>query len=139
MLNHIEIMGRLVADPELRATASQISVTSFTVAVDRDRKDETGAYPTDFIDCVAWRTTAEHICKYFRKGSSIVIGGRLQIRNWEDREGAKRRTSEILVENVYFGESKRADSAQTYMPVANTPAIQTPDFTDIADDGELPF
>ena len=139
MLNHIDIMGRIVADPELRVTSSQTSVTTFTVAVDRDRKDETGAYPTDFIDCVAWRTTAEYICKYFRKGSSIAISGRLQIHNWEDKEGRSRRSAEIMVEDVHFGESKRADAAPTYMSTTNIPAEQLPNFTDISDNGEFPF
>lgn len=107
MLNHIDIMGRLTRDPELRRTGSGVAVTSFTVAVDRDYKPEGGDRETDFVDCVAWRHTAEFVSKYFSKGSVAVVSGRLQIRNWTDKDGNKRRSAEILAENVYFGDSKR--------------------------------
>ena len=106
MLNHIVVMGRLTRDPELRKTASGVSVTSFTVAVDRDFSQD-GQKVTDFLDVVAWRNTAEFAAKYFMKGRMAVISGRLQIRNWEDKEGNKRRTAEILAENLYFGDSKK--------------------------------
>ena len=113
MLNHIVLMGRLTRDPELRRTASGISVVSFTIAVDRDYgKTETGEKETDFIDIVAWRSTAEFVSKYFSKGRMVVISGRLQIRSWTDKDGNKRRSAEVVAENVYFGESKR-DSQQT--------------------------
>ena len=116
MLNHIVIMGRLTRDPELRRTSSGIAVASFTVAVDRDFGGRDGGErETDFIDCVAWRQTGEFVSKYFTKGSMIVVSGRLQIRNWNDKDGNKRRSAEIVAENVYFGESKRSnDSNSTY-------------------------
>jgi single-strand DNA-binding protein len=110
MLNHIVIMGRLTRDPELRYTQSQLPVASFTVAVDRDFSGRDGGEKqTDFIDCVAWRSTAEFVSKYFTKGSMTVVSGRLQIRDWTDRDGGKRRSAEIVADNVYFGESKRRD------------------------------
>ena len=116
MLNHIVIMGRLTRDPELRRTGTGIAVTSFSVAVDRDfGKNENGERETDFIDCVAWRQTGEFVSKYFTKGSMAVVSGRLQIRSWTDKDGNKRRTAEVVADNVYFGESKRnADSNASY-------------------------
>lgn len=109
MLNHITIMGRLTRDPELRRTSSDIAVASFTVAVDRDFGGRDGGEKeTDFIDCVAWRQTGEFVSKYFSKGSMIVVDGRLQIRSWSDRSGNKRRSSEVVADNVYFGESKQS-------------------------------
>ena len=116
MLNHITIMGRLTRDPELRRTGSGIAVASFTVAVDRDFGGRDGGErETDFIDCVAWRNTGEFVSKYFTKGSMIVVSGRLQIRNWNDKDGNKRRSAEVVADNVYFGESKRSsDSNASY-------------------------
>ena len=109
MLNHIVIMGRLTRDPELRRTGTGIAVASFSVAVDRDFGGRDGGErETDFIDCVAWRQTGEFVSKYFTKGSMIVVSGRLQIRNWTDKDGNKRRTAEVVADNVYFGESKRS-------------------------------
>ena len=109
MLNHITIMGRLTRDPELRRTGTGIAVASFTVAVDRDFGGRDGGEKeTDFIDCVAWRSTGEFVSKYFTKGSMIVVSGRLQIRGWTDKEGNKRRSAEVVADNVYFGESKRS-------------------------------
>ena len=124
MLNRITIMGRLVRDPELKYTASNIPVTSFTLAVDRDF----GEKKTDFIDCVAWKQTAEFVCNYFHKGSLAVASGRLQLRDWEDQNGNKRRNAEVVVDSIYFGESKRTDDSK-------------PTFTELSneDDGELPF
>ena len=111
MLNHITIMGRLVRDPELRHTQSNTPVASFTLAVDRDYGGKDGAErQTDFIDCVAWRGTGEFVSKYFSKGSMAVVSGRLQIRDWTDKEGNKRRSAEVVAESVYFGESKKRDS-----------------------------
>ena len=108
MLNHITIMGRLTRDPELRSTQSGVSVTSFTVAVDRDFGGRDGGErQTDFIDCVAWRSTGEFVSKYFHKGSMIVVSGRLQSRKWQDRDGNNRTSWEINADNVYFGESRR--------------------------------
>ena len=108
MLNVAIIMGRLTRDPELRRTNSGKPVASFTVAVDRDYAPEGQEKETDFIDCVAWNGTAEFVEKYFKKGSMIVVDGRLQLRNWTDKEGNKRKTAEILASNVYFGESKKS-------------------------------
>ena len=107
MLNHIVLMGRLTRDPELRYTQSQIPVASFRLAVDRDFGGRDGGErQTDFIDIVAWRSTAEFVSKYFTKGSMAVVSGRLQIRDWTDREGGKRRSAEVVADNVYFGESE---------------------------------
>ena len=108
MLNHITIMGRLVRDPELRRTGSGVAVTNFCVAVDRDyvAKDG-GERKTDFINCFAWRSTGEFIAKYFTKGRMIVVDGRLEMRDWTDKDGNKRTSAEINVDNAYFGDSKR--------------------------------
>ena len=116
MLNHIIVMGRLTRDPELRYTQSGTAVASFTVAVDRDFGSRDGGdKQTDFIDCVAWRQTGEFVSKYFAKGRMAVVSGRLQIRDWQDREGNKRRSAEIVADNVYFGDSKRdGDSGSSY-------------------------
>ena len=112
MLNHIVIMGRLARDPELRRTGSGIAVTSFTLAVDRDFAPKDGSErETDWIDCVAWRQTGEFVSKYFTKGRMAVVSGRLQIRNWTDKDGNKRRAAEVVADNVYFGDSKRDDHA----------------------------
>ena len=112
MLNHIVIMGRLARDPELRRTGSGIAVTSFTLAVDRDfAPKDGGERETDWIDCVAWRQTGEFVSKYFTKGRMAVVSGRLQIRTWTDKDGNKRRSAEVVADNVYFGDSKRDDHA----------------------------
>ena len=146
MLNCIVIMGRIVRDPELRRTGSGIAVTSFTVAVDRDFGGRDGGEKeTDFIDCVAWRQTGEFVSKYFTKGSMIVVSGRLQMRSWTDKDGNKRRTAEVVAENVYFGDSKRSgDAGNTSAPAYGSysaPAAQpVQDFTELDDvDGQLPF
>ena len=110
MLNHITIMGRLTRDPELRRTGSGIAVASFTVAVDRDFKTEGGEKEVDFIDCVAWRQTGEFVSKYFTKGRMAVVSGRLQIRNWTDKDGNKRKSAEVVADNVYFADSKKESS-----------------------------
>lgn len=106
-LNHIDIMGRLTRDPELRYTAQGTPVASFTLAVDRDYQTGGSERQTDFIDCLAWRGTADFVSKYFNKGSMAVITGRLQIRDWEDKNGNKRRSAEVVADSVYFGESKK--------------------------------
>lgn len=108
MLNTCTIMGRLTRDPELRRTGSGLAVTSFSVAVERDfPNQQTGQREVDFINCVAWRQTGEFVNKYFTKGSMIVVSGRLQMRNWTDKDGNKRVAAEIVADNVYFGESKK--------------------------------
>lgn len=107
MLNHISIMGRITKDIELRRTGSGVPVASFTLAVDRDFKEKNGEKITDFIDCVAWRNTAEFVEKYFGKGRMAVVSGSLQIRSWKDKDGNNRRTAEVVADNVYFGDSKK--------------------------------
>ena len=154
MLNHITIMGRLTRDPELRYTQSQTPVASFTVAVDRDFGGRDGGEKqTDFIDCVAWRQTAEFVSKYFTKGSMTVVSGRLQIRDWTDREGGKRRSAEVVVDNMYFGESRRRDGdssdnrsssySSSYSSAGSAGRSSAPAasaFSELDDgDGELPF
>ena len=160
MLNHIVIMGRLTRDPELRRTGTGIAVASFSVAVDRDFSGRDGGEKeTDFIDCVAWRQTGEFVSKYFTKGSMIVVSGRLQIRAWTDKDGNKRRTAEVVADNVYFGESKRsneggssyggnayggnsysAPAAPAYGGGYSAPAAPASDFAMLSDDdAQLPF
>lgn len=115
MLNKTIIMGRLVRDPELKQTQSGLPVTSFSLAVERDFKDKTsGEKVTDFFDVVAWRQTAEFVCKYFSKGRMMVVEGRLQSRKWEDRNGNKRVSIEIVADNCYFGDSKKSDDNSGY-------------------------
>ena len=115
MLNKIFIMGRLTRDPELRRTQTGTPVASFTLAVDRDFKDKsTGERSTDFIDVVAWRQTAEFVSRYFTKGRMAVVEGRLQIRDWTDKDGNKRRAAEVIADNVYFGDSKRDGDGGSY-------------------------
>ena len=127
MLNHIVVMGRLVRDPELRRTGSGIAVASFSVAVDRDfGKNENGERETDFIDCVAWRQTGEFVSKYFTKGRMAVVSGRLQIRNWTDKDGNKRRTAEIVADNVYFGDSKPSGEGGSYNSGSNYGGYSAP-------------
>lgn len=108
MLNRIILMGRLTRDPELRTTQAGVSVCSFSIAVDRDFKKD-GDKETDFIDIVAWRSTAEFASKYFRKGRMVVVDGRLQMRDWVDKEKNKRRSAEVIADNVYFADSKPKD------------------------------
>lgn len=139
MLNHITIMGRLTRDPELRRTGSGTAVASFTLAVDRDfGPKDGGEKETDFIDCVAWRQTGEFVSKYFTKGRMAVVSGRLQIRGWTDKDGNKRRTAEVVADNVYFGDSKKEGDNQGAQGYAQPAAAQN--FAVIDDDDEqLPF
>ena len=161
MLNRIIIMGRLTRDPELRRTQNGTAVTSFSLAVDRDFKNkETGETGVDFIDCVAWRSTTEFVNNYFTKGRMAVVEGKLQIRPWKDRDGNNRRSAEVIVDNIYFGDSKRDGASQganygapsygagSYGAAAGgnaggygTPSSAAPsEFAEIDDvDGELPF
>lgn len=129
MLNHCVIMGRLTRDPELRRTDSGTAVTSITLAVDRNGKDK----GTDFIDVVLWRQTAEFVCQYFAKGRMAVVDGRLQIRDWTDNSGNKRRTAEIVADSIYFGDSGKKTEATEYAP----PVIE--EVGDYEAEGELPF
>ena len=152
MLNRIILMGRLTRDPELRRTGSGTAVTSFSLAVDRDFKSQSGEKETDFIDIVAWRNTAEFVSKYFTKGRMAVVEGRLQIRDWTDKDGGKRRSAEVVADNVYFGDSKRDggdnsgyNSGYSPAPASRSAAPSSfsaggSDFAEIGeDDGELPF
>lgn len=137
MLNHITIMGRMTKDVELRRTASGTAVASFTLAVDRDF-GQNGQKETDFIDCVAWRGTGEFVERNFSKGKMIVVSGRLQIRKWEDKNGNKRSTAEVVADNVYFGDSKK-DSGDKYEAAVRGGELE-PDFAAInGDDSNLPF
>lgn len=142
MLNHITIMGRLTRNPELRRTGSGIAVTSFTVAVDRDYSGKDGGEKkVDFLDCVAWRQTGEFISKYFSKGRMIVVDGRLELRDWTDKDGNKRRSAEINVANAYFGDSKKdgIEGGQTAYNGYQSPAPAS-DFAVLEDDdAQLPF
>ncbi len=166
MLNRITLMGRLTRDPELRHTGNGTAVASFSLAVERDFRDKaTGQRVTDFIDVVAWRQTGEFVTKYLQKGRMAVVEGRLQMRDWQDRDGNKRRSAEVVADNVYFADSRRdseganngyAPAPSNYAPPASqsyggannyasqnnsygSPAPAS-DFTELSDDdGELPF
>ena len=133
MLNKVIIMGRLTRDPELRRTQSGTAVTSFTLAVDRDFKPQSGEKETDFIDVVAWRNTGEFAAKYLTKGRMAAVEGRIQVRDWQDKDGNRRKAVEVVADNVYFADSKRDSKPQ------ETPATNEPDFDEIEDDGDLPF
>ena len=150
MLNKIFIMGRLTRDPELRRTQTGTPVASFSLAVDRDFKDRnTGERTTDFIDCVAWRQTGEFVSRYFSKGRMAVAEGRLQLRDWVDRDGNKRRSAEVVVEQMYFGDSRSEGGQKSGQPVQKEAGYQAAysstgreadEFRELQDDdGELPF
>ena len=128
-------MGRLTRDPELRRTGNGTAVTGFTLAVDRDYRGQSGETETDFIDIVAWRATAEFVSKYFAKGRMAVVEGRLQIRDWTDKEGGKRRSAEVVADNVYFGDSRPARSESDH----RAPVSQEPQELPEGEEGELPF
>ena len=141
MLNHINLMGRLTKDVELRRTGSGVAVASFTIAVDRDFSKEK---ETDFIDIVAWKNTAEFANNYLSKGRMVVISGRLQIRSWTDKDGNKHRTAEVVADNVYFGESKRSNEGNPAPAPSyggyNAPIAPASDFAMLDDDdAQLPF
>lgn len=152
-LNRIIVAGRITKDLELRRTQSGTPVTSFTVAVDRDFNDKSGNRETDFIDVVAWRNTAEFVCNYFTKGRMAIVEGKLQIRDWKDKDGNNRRSAEILADNIYFGDSKPTDGTRPagrgidvpYDPNCDpndTAAPFPPVFNELDpsdDDGELPY
>ena len=156
MLNRIVLMGRLARDPELRHTQAGVPVASFRLAVDRDVRDKsTGEKATDWIDVVAWRQTGEFVSKYFTKGRMAVVEGRLQMRDWTDRDGNKRTSAEVVADNVYFGDSRRDGDGGGYggyqqsAPAHSAPASTAPmdgygapmgdQFAELSDDGELPF
>ena len=158
MLNHIVLMGRLTRDPEFRRTPAGVAVATFSIAVDRDFSSGSGEKETDFIDIVTWRNTAEFVSRSFSKGRMIVVSGRLQIRTWNDKEGNKRRSSEVIADSVYFGDSKRDDqstgsnpyptygtdySQPTTAPQQPVSGYQQQQFSDYSvieeEDGQLPY
>ena len=141
MLNKIIIMGRLTRDPELRRTGSGTAVTSFSLACDRDFKSQSGEKETDFIEVVAWKNTAEFVSKYFSKGRMAVVEGRLQIRDWTDKDGGKRRSAEVVADNVYFADFKRSESNDNQKENFNALSGRlSDDFVPISEeDGEIPF
>lgn len=135
MLNHIVLQGRFVRDPELRHTQSGTPVCPFSLAVERDTKQQDGTRKTDFVECVAWRGTAEFASKYFKKGSMCIVEGRLELRDWTDNDGNKRRNAEVRVSGMHFCESKKSESAQSSIPAGTANFAELPDI----DDEDLPF
>lgn len=132
-LNHVTLMGRLTRDPEMRRTSSGTAVTNFTIAVDRDFSKDN---ETDFFDVVAWKNTAEFVNNYMSKGKLVIVAGKLQTRSWNDKDGNKRRTTEVVADNVYFGDSKK-DVGEKYE--ASKGGL-TQDYAVLdGDDGDLPF
>ncbi len=130
-LNHIVLQGRLVRDPELRRTGSGVAVASFTVAVDRDYAPKDGGKKeVDFIDCNAWRGAAEFVAKNFSKGRMIVVSGRLQIRDWTDKEGNQRKSAEVAAGSVYFGDSKKSEQGNLTYPAANSHPVSDNPFAE---------
>ena len=139
MLNHITIMGRMTRDPELRRTGTGTAVASFTLAVDRDfAPKDGGEKETDFIECVAWKNTAEFVSKYFSKGRMAVVAGRLQVRKWKNKEGENRYTTEVIAENVYFGDSKKEETSGNSYGGFSAPSPADYAVLD-DDDAQLPF
>ena len=142
MLNKIFIMGRLTRDPELRRTQNGTAVAGFALAVDRDFKNADGTKETDFIEVVAWRSSAEFVSKYFAKGRMAIVEGRLQIRDWTDKDGNKRRSAEVVADNVYFGDSKKeGDSSGGYKAAGKAVDVEPEagDFAEVEDEEDFPF
>ena len=142
MLNRITLMGRLTRDPEIRHTSNGTTVTSFTLAVERDFKDQSsGQKVTDFIDCVACRHVGEFVSRYFTKGRMAVVEGRLQVEAWKDANGNRRRSTKVVADSVYFGDSKNNKNAsEGNAKESDFPQEPTQEFEEVnEDDGELPF
>ena len=139
MLNHIEIMGNLVADPEMRTTSAGVKVATFRIACERDYAAPGMQKEADFIDCVAWREKAEFLCAYFSKGKPILVSGRLQIRKWEDRDGSKRSSTEIVAENLYFAGGERSHITERTNRAVSSEYAKIFDEAPDGDLGELPF
>lgn len=150
MLNKIFLMGRMTRDPELRRTQNGTPVAGFALAVDRDYKNADGTKETDFIEVVAWRSSAEFVSKYFTKGRMAVVEGRLQIRDWQDKDGNKRRSAEVIADNVYFGDSKKegdssggsyGGSSGGYKAAGKAVDVEPEagDFAEVEDEEDLPF
>jgi single-strand DNA-binding protein len=137
MLNCIIVHGRLKADPEVRHTQSNTAVVSITLAVQRSRKDQNGDYPTDWIDCVLWGKTAEHAARWFRKGDQAIVKGRLESRDWQDKNGNNRRSLEVQAESIDFCGGR---SQQSQQPTGKPVNVSGDDFTELlGDDGDVPF
>ena len=146
MLNKVVLMGRLTKDPELKYTPSNVAVTTFTVAVDRNYARQGEQRQTDFINVVAWRTTAEFVAKYFSKGQLMALSGSIQTRTWDDNEGKRHYVTEVVADEVYFAEGKRDNAGTSYQaptpteaPVAPQTMPKSPDFEISPDDDDLPF
>lgn len=144
MLNKVILMGRLTREPEMRATAADVSVAAFTLAVDRgySRRDNSPQQTADFINIVAWRSTAEFVCRWFTKGQLVAVSGRLQVRNYEDREGNKRTVTEVVADEVFFAEKKKniETGAADFESFGELPPPASADFEElVGDDGDLPF
>ncbi|QEY34639.1 single-stranded DNA-binding protein [Caproiciproducens galactitolivorans] len=139
MLNIAVLMGRLVADPELRQTPNGVSVTSFTLAVDRSYAKQGKERQADFIDIVTWRSTAEFACKYFRKGQLVAVQGSIQTRSYTDKDGNKRKAFEVVADHVHFAESKKDSSNNNTYPARGSADVEADDFEEMPDDGDLPF
>lgn len=139
MLNVVALMGRLVADPQLRQTTTGKNVASFRVAVDRGRKDANGQNQADFFDIVAWDKSAEFVCRYFQKGSMIAVEGRLQSRNYQDKSGSNRTAIEVVASNVSFAGKEPAQSQNVANRAVSAPVAASNEYTPIEDDGDLPF
>lgn len=133
MLNRISLAGRITKDIELKRTGSGVAVARFSLAVERDFKTQSGERETDFIDIVAWRSTAEFVSQYFSKGKMAIVDGRLQMREWQDNDGKKRRSAEVVAESVYFGGDKKGQTD------IESIEAKVAEFTEAEDDGELPF
>ena len=130
MLNSVIIIGRVTRDPEMRHTQNGTAVASLTLACDRDFKPKSGEKETDFIDVVVWGKTAEFAANYFTKGRMVIVEGRLQVRGWQDKDGNKRKSTEVVADRMYFGDSKQEGKKQT---------APSDDFEEIEDDGDIPF
>lgn len=146
MLNNCTIQGRMTRDPELRYTASNTPAVSFTLAVDRSRKNSNGEYDTDFIDCACFGKTAEFVKQWFQKGSMAIVIGRIQSRNWEDKNGNKRTSISVNVSEIMFGESKKDKDAKdkpTPNPEPAAPhfdlSVGDTDFEELDDLPDVPF
>lgn len=142
MLNKVILQGRLGADPELRTTTNGTEVASVNIAVDRDRKDQNGERQSDWVTIVAWKHTAKFLAQYFQKGRTILVEGRLQMRNYTDRDGNKRTAAEVVADNIYFGDSKKDDPMNGLIQNMGGTSYGAPasdNFSELADDGPLPF
>lgn len=139
MLNKQITMGRLTDNPELRYTPNGVAVTSFTLASPEDKKREDGSTPTDFVDCVAWRESAEFVCRYLQKGRLVVVEGRPKARKYTDKNGSNHKVVELQVDKIYFADSKQQNGSQNSQPKNDEAPEGAGDFVEMNDDGDLPF